>query len=442
MKKRIYRQEFLIEISETNVAKSFIISCLGIVISFLLFGVDYFRYQRGLFNSIGIYHIALLSHILLVTILIPCLIIYKKRRAIKSRTYEHSWYLNTLCLMIAGTSLVLMSFSAVIDRRSIIPYVAFVLITNLYFIIPPLNRAISNTIGFIVMLVWILLKVPDVIAVSLLIIEMIGIGVPSFLIANAQFRLRYHSFINRKLLEEKNKTIRNENTELMMKTLQSQMNPHFIFNTLNSIQHFLVTNDQKASLTYMNRFSRLVRMIFQQSKEPWIRLEDEVEFLKLYLQLEELRFEKKVKIDFVIDPELEKNAHEVLLPPLIIQPLIENAFKHGLMHKEKDGQLKILFSNDNGCFKVVIEDNGVGRKQAAIYDDWREKEDHESSGLEIIKQRLKIFDQAIPGGDGSRNFMKIEDRINENGVPEGTKIEMMICLTTQNILYDKFSKNN
>jgi len=217
------------------------------------------------------------------------------------------------------------------------------------------------------------------------------------------------------------------------------MNPHFIFNTLNSIQHFLVSNDQQSSLTYLSRFARLIRLIFQYSKERWIHLEEEIEFLELYLQLEELRFENKIKTHFEVDEELKRSADDWVIPPLLIQPLIENAFKHGLMHVEQGGQLKISFRQENTCLKCAIEDNGVGREKAQAYDDqWKIKE-HRSSALEIIRQRLETFNQVVgtKEGRGKINDLKLTDLRDDQGNSTGTLIELTLCLQTQKLLHER-----
>lgn len=144
--------------------------------------------------------------------------------------------------------------------------------------------------------------------------------------------------------------------------LRTQMNPHFIFNSLNSIQEFIILNEKRLANEYLSKFSKLMRVYLNHSSKNWVLLDEELEALRLYLELEQLRFED-AKINLTIDPAL--NNQEIHIPPLFIQPYVENAFKHGLLHKKTGRKLDVSFKKINPqTLEIIIEDNGVGREKA------------------------------------------------------------------------------
>ena len=137
--------------------------------------------------------------------------------------------------------------------------------------------------------------------------------------------------------------------------LQSQMNPHFIFNALNAIQLFLTTSDEESAMIYLARFARLIRLTFEQSKAKFIPLEQELEFLNLYLSLESLRFSNTIDVNLIIPDNIKNKLYDFNIPPLLIQPIIENAFKHGLFHKKEDKKLIIKFEKTGSFLKCTIK---------------------------------------------------------------------------------------
>ena len=153
-------------------------------------------------------------------------------------------------------------------------------------------------------------------------------------------------------------------SELEMQVLRSQMTPHFIFNSLNAINRFILQNDKDQASEYLTKFSRLMRMILQNSKESLISLDKELEALDVYLELESLRFQNRFHYVLSVQEDL-KNAG-IMVPPLIIQPFAENAIWHGLMPKQDKGQLDIKISQVEGLLQIMITDDGIGRKQAEL----------------------------------------------------------------------------
>src|SRR6185503_2433203 len=149
-------------------------------------------------------------------------------------------------------------------------------------------------------------------------------------------------------------------TEIEMQALRAQMNPHFIFNCLNSINRYIVKSDQVTASLYLTRFAKLIRLILDNSNSRTVILTNELEALKLYIEMEALRFDKKFSYNITIEKNLSTDNIDV--PPLIIQPYVENAIWHGLLHKESDGRLDIYVNMiDENMLQCIIEDNGVGR---------------------------------------------------------------------------------
>jgi hypothetical protein len=163
--------------------------------------------------------------------------------------------------------------------------------------------------------------------------------------------------------EQQQATFQKKLSEMEMQALRAQMNPHFIFNCLNSINGFILENDPDAASDYLTKFSRLIRLILQNSNAPTVTLENELEALELYLEMEALRFENK--FTFLIHCAEEVDAKYVDIPPLLIQPYVENAIWHGLLHKEGLGNITIHLQQAGDVLLCTIEDDGIGRKRAA-----------------------------------------------------------------------------
>ncbi|HEU5164248.1 MAG TPA: histidine kinase [Chitinophagaceae bacterium] len=204
-------------------------------------------------------------------------------------------------------------------------------------------------------------------------------------------------------------------TELEMQALRAQMNPHFIFNCLNSINRFILKNETEAASNYLTKFSRLIRMALTHSKKDFISLEDELEMLKLYLDMERLRF--KDAFEYSITFKNSIDTGNVFVPPLLLQPFAENAIWHGLMHKDGHGHLDIELRVDNRLLTCTITDDGVGRNKAAEIKS-RSAEKSKSMGLQITSERLALLNKETD----QPTLFNIEDIINEDGKPAGTRV--------------------
>jgi len=184
------------------------------------------------------------------------------------------------------------------------------------------------------------------------------------------------------------KRFKQRQVELELSALRSQMNPHFIFNSLNSIQYYILQKEPKSAYTYLTKFSTLMRMILQNSRQRFISLTAEKEWLLLYLELEKLRMENELEYSISIADDI--NANGIMVPTMLVQPYVENAIIHGLLPKEKDRQLQVRFTLLNNFLHVEIEDNGIGRIESEVLNAKRNKK-HTSSGMKITQERLEIL---------------------------------------------------
>jgi hypothetical protein len=202
---------------------------------------------------------------------------------------------------------------------------------------------------------------------------------------------------------------------LELKALRAQMNPHFIFNSLNSIQLFVMTNEGKEAAKYLNKFAKLIRMILDNSEQTFISISSKIELLKLYVDLEALRLNNSFTATFLVDPNLDQS---ILIPTLLIQPHIENAIWHGLQAKQGEKILLISFMQLNDeTIQVIIEDNGLGRK-AALEIKNRKINLHQSKGTKISEDRIALLNKLF----GASPKIEIIDLLNENNLACGTKV--------------------
>jgi len=180
------------------------------------------------------------------------------------------------------------------------------------------------------------------------------------------------------------------NQLLALKSLRSQMNPHFIFNALNSVNQFIAQQDERTANKFLSEFSQLMRLVLENSQQDFIPLQKEQEILSLYLKLEHYRFRDKFDYEIKVDPDV--NADSIEVPPMLIQPYIENAVWHGLRYKEMKGNLLLHIQKVNGDIVAEITDDGIGRKKSAALKTEHQKK-HNSTGLKNIAERLAIINK-------------------------------------------------
>jgi len=212
-------------------------------------------------------------------------------------------------------------------------------------------------------------------------------------------------------------------SELNQKNLRTQMNPHFIFNTLNSIQYYVFQNDRISSNNYMTKFAKLIRKTLENSEHPAIPIQEEIDALELYLELESLRFKKKFEWTIDIDEEIDTYMYKI--PTMLIQPFVENAIGHGLMHKDGKGFVNIALKLGDSCIHCSIEDNGVGRAKAMEIKNGK-KENHRSLGTSITETRLRLVNSLY----GKNMKVKYTDLKDDEGNASGTKVEICIPIIT------------
>jgi hypothetical protein len=232
-------------------------------------------------------------------------------------------------------------------------------------------------------------------------------------------------FINKSIQAKKKRaesSFKQQIAETQMQALQSQMNPHFIFNSLNSIENFMMQNEKRLASDYLNKFARLIRTILDSSRHEYQPFLKDMEAIQLYIDLQQLRFNNKFTYETIIDPTLQNGDYKV--PSIIIQPFVENAIEHGLAHSEKeDLKLTITATLSTDFIHYTIEDNGVGRVQSEAYNS-QNKPYHKSIGLKITENRIQIFNGSLSGADD----IVITDLYNDNGEPEGTRVSIKIKL--------------
>ena len=208
-------------------------------------------------------------------------------------------------------------------------------------------------------------------------------------------------------------------TRLEMQALRAQMNPHFIFNCLSSINCFILENNTEKASDYLTRFSRLIRMVLTNSEKVLITMDEELKMLRLYLDMERLRFENSFDYNITYTNDVE--AESVLVPPLLLQPFCENAIWHGLMNKDGQGHLNITIIKENEYLNCIITDDGIGRAKAGELNRVSAKKE-KSMGLKITNERLSLFNHEKEVS----NFYEMEDVINESGAVAGTKVSIKI----------------
>jgi tetratricopeptide (TPR) repeat protein len=216
---------------------------------------------------------------------------------------------------------------------------------------------------------------------------------------------------------KKRLTLQKEVAEYEQKALHLQMNPHFVFNCLGSISSFIVQNGTDSALKYLSKFSKLMRLTLEYSKDALIPIDKEIESLQNYLELEQLRFHDKFEFKIHSTESIEFNMG---LPPLLIQPFVENAILHGLVPKEGAGMINVNFDIENGQLICTINDNGIGiTKSAAIKENSMKA--HKSMALEITKKRLEIMEATI-----SKSAQIEIKEVEENNAVVGTKVTLRL----------------
>jgi ligand-binding sensor domain-containing protein len=230
------------------------------------------------------------------------------------------------------------------------------------------------------------------------------------------FLLRYRHRISQEQ-KEKSSELNRSLLNLKLKALRAQMNPHFIFNVMNSIQLFIVNQDDEATNRYLSKFSKLIRAILSNSDKNTIPLSEELKTLELYLDLEVMRFERKFHYEIIVDKQIDPN--EIEIPPMLIQPYLENSLKHGILPARREGKIRIEIQKNSAFLKCIIEDNGIGRARSAEINSHSE---YKSFGTSITKERLSVINE-LYNSTLSEQTIDLEDEASNSA---GTRVEIHI----------------
>jgi sensor histidine kinase YesM len=343
-----------------------------------------------------------LTHAMLCFVLVPTFFVHtsKAKQSSFLALYGNRKLLFFITLGILSFSLLPLAIASLQTRNSLVVFAIFIIIANLGFKLPQRINVIVNLLSLLVVSLGITYVVSSREDANVLpyLFEVWALSMTVFLIASYQFQNEIVQFNYGKILEEKNELIKDQMeaqfsrkiAEIEMTALRAQMNPHFLFNVLNSIKLYMVQNDARTASRYLTKFSRLIRLILNNSKASMVTLEEELNALKLYIEMENFRFNDK--FDYNLNVEEEVNIGSIKIPPMVLQPYVENAIWHGLMHKEQErGLLSITVRQDdksNGLL-FIIEDNGIGR-ELALQIRTRTANKHKSVGMQITQDRITI----------------------------------------------------
>jgi len=211
-------------------------------------------------------------------------------------------------------------------------------------------------------------------------------------------------------------SVRQRNKRIALQSLRREMNPHFIFNSLNSVNHFIAENNELEANKYLTSYSTLMRNMMESSNKDFITLANETEQLRKYLNLEHLRFKDKFDFEISIDDSLDSES--VWVPNMLLQPHLENAIWHGLRYRESKGMLRLIFSDFGHYVKATIEDNGIGVAKSKELKTQNQRV-HESRGLNNVAERIRLLNQLY--------HLKITFSIVDNPSGEGTRVEVLLA---------------
>jgi sensor histidine kinase YesM len=208
--------------------------------------------------------------------------------------------------------------------------------------------------------------------------------------------------------------------EVQMGALRAQMNPHFIFNCLNSIQLYTASNDAAKASDYLNRFSQLIRLVLENSRSKQVTLSNELEALRLYLEMEAMRFKDKLRFQIDVDAGLDTDLIEI--PPLLLQPYVENAIWHGLMHKPEGGLVQVKVEPmQEDYLRITITDDGIGRARATQLKSLSATR-HKSFGMKVTGERISLINRLYQ----THTRVQVHDLTDAAGSPAGTEVVIEI----------------
>lgn len=236
-----------------------------------------------------------------------------------------------------------------------------------------------------------------------------------------RYRLRLMGRQNA-LLQEKLK-LEQDLERSLLASIRSQMNPHFIFNALNTIQSYIYMNDRSNAVTYLGKFAQLTRKVLDMSTHEWVTLREELDALQLYLELEKMRFEETLEATVEVAQDIHADACRI--PPMLIQPFVENALKHGLLHRKENRKLRCSFRKEGDALVVSVSDNGIGRERSQKMNEKNARQ-HRSFSTEATQKRIELMNRTLPQGFS----VEYTDHVNAAGEAEGTTVVLRIPIST------------
>ncbi|GAA4777177.1 MULTISPECIES: sensor histidine kinase [Flavobacterium] len=208
-----------------------------------------------------------------------------------------------------------------------------------------------------------------------------------------------------------------------LKAIKSQMNPHFFYNALNTLQSYILSNEKKEAIEYLSKFSNLTRTILEMTEKDWISVAEEVKTLKLYLDIEKGRFEDDFQYEIIVDPKIDDETSRI--PSMLLQPFVENAIKHGLLHKVGIKVLIISFDKEAKNIKISIDDNGIGRQKSSELNQIKNKM-HQSFATDALQNRINLLNQY----NHQDITITITDKYNTTQQPSGTIVVLTIPISS------------
>jgi tetratricopeptide (TPR) repeat protein len=249
------------------------------------------------------------------------------------------------------------------------------------------------------------------------------IGIIALIIVSG---LLYILFVIKKKSNEKltlaNDELEIEKQNIELKALKAQINPHFIFNSLNSIQKHIMDNSKELAQEYLIKFGKIMRSTLENSEEKAIPINDEKELLEMYVELEAKRLKNGINFKIIIDENID--IYNLIIPPMLLQPFIENSIKHGIANLNKKGEINLKMEQDEENIVYTITDNGIGRSASALQKEKSVQTKHRSMGMEITQNRLRNIWKKY----GEQHEIQIADLTDDAGKPLGTSVKLILPL--------------
>jgi len=217
--------------------------------------------------------------------------------------------------------------------------------------------------------------------------------------------------------------LENNANRYQLQALVAQLKPHFLYNSLNAIQNYVLAHDETSCNTYLTKFSDLLRKVLQHSEDALITIEKEMSALRLYLELESMRFDNQFSFEMEVSPDIDPK--ECMVPPLLLQPFVENSLWHGILPK-RTGEVKVMWLKEQNHLLCIVEDDGIGREKSAELKAKKGGPAHKSHGLKLSNNRLELVQSTYK----EATSIEIIDKTDSTGKPNGTLVKIHLPIIT------------